>query len=215
MWKQMAADVLAFRPGTGTFVGGGLALFLCMILAGQYFSTGRLDVSQMVNGGLDLHDFWIRNPQLKFVDSYPRTSLIQVRDVETGSRFLLDAAVVRNAEVRPQPCEDHVGDAATLAYPNSQEVICFGLILPNSATPAYRSAVSFKVKAKDSQLQKYYQDLFRGLGKKIDPVIESSRAVILEAEDGIGNTFGRVSLRSSFDTSYGFLAVIANPTTAE
>ena len=215
MWKQMAADLLAFRPGTGTYVGGGFVLFLCMIFGEQYFSTGRLDVNQMVDGGLDLHDFWIRNPRLKFVDSYPRTSLVQVRDVETGRRFLLDAAVVRNAEVRPQPCEEHVGDAATLAYPDSLEVTCFGLILPNSANPAYRSAVSFKVKAKDSQVRKYYQDLFRGLGKKMSPILESSRGVILDAEDGIGETFGRVSIRSSFDTSYGFLAVIANPTSAQ
>jgi hypothetical protein len=215
MWTRIAARLLTFKPGTGTYVGGGFGLFLCMIFAGQYFSTGRLDVKQMVDGGLDLTDFWVRNPRLKFVDSYPRTSLIQVRDVETGRRFLVDAAAVRNAEVRPQPCEDHVGDAATLAYPDSMEVTCFGLILPNDATPAYRSAVSFKVKAKDSDVQKYYQNLFRGLGKKVSPIVESSRVVTLEAEDGAGETFGRISIRSSFDTCYGFLTVIANPPAAQ
>jgi len=215
MWKHIAARLLAFKPGTGTYLSGLSALSVCAILAGQYFSTGRLDVKQMVDGGMDLTDFWIRNPHIKFVDSYPRTSLIHVRDTQTGRHFILDAAVVKNAEVRPEPCEDHVGDAATLAYPDSLEVTCFGLILPNSARPAYRSAISFKVKAKDRQVAKYYRDVFRGLGKQIDPVIDSSRAVILEAEDGIGDTFGRVSIRSSLDTSYGFLAVIRNPAAAQ
>jgi hypothetical protein len=211
MWKRIAADLLRFKPGTGTYVGGGFLLFLCMAVGGRYFSTGRLDATQMVDSGLDLNAFWVRNPQLKFVDSYPRTSLIMARHFESGRRFILDAAAVKNAEVRPQPCDEHVGDAGTLAYPQSEEVTCFGLILPHSATPAYRSAVSFKVKAKESQVTKYYQDLFRGLGKKVDPVVTSTRATIFEAEDGIGNTFARVSIRGSFDTSYGFLTVIAGP----
>jgi hypothetical protein len=215
MWKRMAADLLSYRPGMGTYVGGVSLMFLCVVLAGRYFSTGRLDVNHMVDGGLDLQDFWVRNPRLKFVDSYPRTSLIQVRDRETGRRFLVDAAAVENAELRPEDCADHFGDAATLAHPDSMEVTCFGLILPNSAVPAWRSAVAFKVKAKDRQVEKYYVDLFRGLGKNVDPVIESSRALILEAEDGVGNIFGRVSIRGSFDTSYGFLTLVANRARAQ
>src|SRR5436305_14752744 len=103
MLKQMAAGLLSYKPGTGTYVGGGFLLFLCMIVAGQYFSTGRLDVKEMVDGGLDLKDFWIRNPRLKFADSYPRTSLIMARDYETCRRLMMDAAAGRNAEMRPQP----------------------------------------------------------------------------------------------------------------
>jgi hypothetical protein len=169
MLKRMAAGLLHFKPGAGTYAGGGFLLFLCMVFAGQYFSTGRLDVKEMVDSGPDLADFWVRNPHLKLVDTYPRTSLIQARDKETGRTFLLDVAVVRNAQVRLQPCEEHPAEAATLAYPDAEEVTCFGLVLPNSASPAYHSAVSFRVKAKDSQLAKYYQEVFRGLGKKSAP----------------------------------------------
>ena len=118
---------------------------------------------------------------------------------------------MHNAEMRPQPCEEHKGNAGALVYPQSEEVTCSAIILPNSASTAYRSAVSFKVKAKDSQVAQYYRELFRGLGKKVSPVAESSRQIVLEAEDGAGDTFGRVSIRSSFDTCYGFLAVIAAP----
>src|ERR1044072_9286282 len=196
MWKQMAADLLSYKSGTGTYITGAVLLFLCMAVSSHCFSAGRLDVQQMVDGGMDLKAFWIRNPRLKFVDSYPRTSMIQARDFETGRRFLVDAAAVKSAEVRPQACEDHVGDAGTLAYPASEEVTCFGLILPKSATPAYRSAVSFKAKAKEGDVAKYYHPLFRGLGKKTTTIMDSSRGVILEAEDGIGNTYGRVSIRS-------------------
>jgi hypothetical protein len=211
MLMRAMAALLTFKPGTGSYIAGGVLLFFCMILAGQYFGTGRLDVAQMVDRGTDFNDFWVRNPRLKFVDSYSRTSLIQARDVETGRRFLLDLGVVHYAQVRPQPCDDHVGDAGTLAYPDSEDVTCFDLILPNRAETHYHSAVSFKVKAKESQVSKYYKDVFRGLGKKIDPVMDSPSAVILEAVDGVGNAFGRVSIRESADTSYGFLAVIASP----
>src|SRR5689334_5324657 len=120
MLKRMAAGLLHFKPGAGAYVGGGFLLFLCMVFAGQYFSTGRLDVKEMVDSGPHLADFWVRNPHLKLVDTYPRTSLIQARDKETGRTFLLDVAVVRNAQVRLQPCEEHAGEAATLAYPDAE-----------------------------------------------------------------------------------------------
>src|SRR4051794_35520031 len=102
MWKRMAADLLSFKPGTGTYVVGGFLLFICMVFGSRYFATGRLDPREMVDNGLDLKDFWVRNARLRLVDSYPRTSLIMVRDHETGRSFILDAAAVKNAEVRPQ-----------------------------------------------------------------------------------------------------------------
>jgi hypothetical protein len=211
MLKRVFAGLLSFKPGAGTYIGGGLALFLCMIVGGQYFSTGQIDIKSMVDSGPNLKDFFVRNPRLKFVDSYPRTSLIQVRDNETGRHFILDIAVVRDAEVRPEPCEDHAGAAGTLAYPPASEITCFGLILPNTASPAYRSAASFKANAKDGKVAQYYQEVFRGLGKKPTVIQDSSRAIILEAEDGDQNTVARVAIRGSFDTAYGFLAVTSAP----
>src|SRR5947209_19352722 len=129
MLRQAIAALLAFKPGAGTYIIGGLLLFFGMIVGGQFFSTGSVDIRSMVDSGMDLKDFFVRNPHLKLIDSYPKTTLIQVREKETGRLFMLDVAVVANAEVRLQPCEEQNGAAGSLAYPAADEVTCFGLIL--------------------------------------------------------------------------------------
>jgi len=211
MSKQVIAEFLHFRPGTGTYIIGGFLLFLCMVLGSQYLSTGRVDFESMVDSGTGYKEFWVRNPKLEYLDSYSRTSLFLARERENGHVAMLDLTVVSNAEVRPQPCDNQIGGAGSLAYPQASQTACFTLIKPNGSSPAYRTAVSFVAKAKDSEIAKYYTDLFRGMKKKTNVVQDSSRAIVLEAEDGDQNTVVRVSIRSSFDTVYGFLAVTTAP----
>ena len=53
----------------------------------------------------------------------------------------------------------------------------------------------------------FYRDLFSRRGLCVTATQNSSRAVILEAEDGRGSTVARVAIRSSFDNVQAFLAV--------
>jgi len=211
MPKQVIAALLSFKPGAGSYLVGGLFFFICMAVAAQYFGAGHVDVGSIIDQSADHEEFWVRNPHLRYVDSYPKTSLFLARERENSRASMLDLTVVSNAEARLQSCDEQIGAAGSMAYPGATEAVCFSLIKPNQSFPLYRTAVSFRAKAKDGQVAKYYQDLFRGLGKKMTVVQDSSRAIVLEAEDGNRNIVARVAIHESSDTSYGFLAAIAAP----
>jgi hypothetical protein len=211
MSKPVTAALLNFKPGTGSYIIGGLFLFICIALAAQYFGAGHGDVESMIDQSADHQEFWVRNPHLGYLDSYRGTSLFLARERENGRASILDLAVVSNAEARLQPCDEQIGAAASLAFPGAAEAVCFSHIKPNQSSPLYRTAVSFRAKGKAGQVANYYQKLFRGLGKKTTVVQDSSQAIVLQAEDGNQNTVARVAIHGSSDIAYVFLAVIAAP----
>jgi hypothetical protein len=180
------------------WVGGGLLVFLGMVVVTQHEMTGRIDVGEMVNRDAGFSEFRRRNSSLEPIDTFSRTSLFVARDRSTGRRAMLDMAVVVNARVEVTSCTE---PPLTL-HPGAGDVVCFTI-----QDAAFVSAASFTVKARDSQVGQFYRDLFRARGLRVSVIQDSSRAVILEAEDEHSNTLARVSIRGSFDTARAFFAV--------
>ena len=204
----MLQKILEYKPGAAFYMIGGLVLFIAMALFTQYKMKGRVDLAQLIDREADRKPFWDRNTSLEYVDSYPNTSLVMVRDRQTGRTGMLDLAVMLSAQVRALPCDDASGFDPEIIYPGAAGgVICFAIDKPDTgAGDLYTFAAGFTAKAKDSQVAEFYRKLFTDRGKRVTVVQDSSRGTILEAEDEHENTVARISVRGSSDTAYGVLA---------
>ena len=196
--------LLHYKPGAASYIVGGLLLAVSMALFTQYKMKGRVDVVSLIDRDADRKPFWDRNPRFEYVDSFPRTSFLIVKDRQTGRTAMVDAVVVINTELRPAACDSKV---AFKLLPGATDIVCFEIIKPDTGVGiAYVGAVSFQAKAKDSQVAQFYRDLFLKHGNKVSPIKNSSWGVILEAEDKTGETVARISTRSPFDTAQAFFA---------
>jgi len=203
----MLQRLLEYRPGTAFYIIGGLILFVAMALFVQYRMTGRVNLQAMIDRGTEFKPFLDRNPHLEFVDSYPNTAMVVVRDRATGRTAMLDLAMIITAEVRAVPCENSREFSPKMVYTDAGESMCFTINKPDTgAGDLYTHAVSFSAKAKESQVEQFYRDLFTSWGKRVSVMQDSSSAIILEAEDEDHNTVARISIRGSFDTVQGFLS---------
>lgn len=204
--QRLLLRLLYFRPGAAAYILGGILLFVAMALFTQYKVKGRIDVPALVHRDARLQPFWQRNPRLQYVDSVPRTSFLLVKDTQTGMSAMLDSAVVMNAEVRPTSCS--MADASvSLLPPGSSDLVCFQLLKPDTgAGVSYTGAVSFESKQKDVDVARFYRALFQSRGDKVTTIVESSRGIILEAENARGDTLARVATRSPFNTATAFVA---------
>jgi hypothetical protein len=204
--QRLLLRLLQFRPGAAAYILGGIVLFSAMALFTQYKVKGRIDVPALVDRDARLQPFWQRNPRLQYLDSFPRSSLLMVRDTQTGMSAMLDSAVVINAEVRPTSCPTADGLAALLP-PRSANLVCFQLIKPDTgAGVSYTRALSFQAKEKDVDVAQFYRALFQSRGNKVTTIVESSRGIILEAENARGDALARVATRSPFNTATAFFA---------
>ncbi len=207
MILRFLEKLLFYKPGTAFYIISVLVIFFAMIVLTQYRMTGRVNLRGMVDQGAETKPFWERNPHLEPVDSYPHTSLVVVRDRATGRAAMLDLAVGLSAQVRMVPCESTGGFSAEVIYTGAGESICFAIDKPDTgAGDMFTHAVSFTANAKDSQVEQFYRNLFTRRGKRITVIQNSSRAIILEAEDEKHNTVARIAIRGVFDTARGFLA---------
>ena len=196
------------RPGTVFWIVSFLLLFLGMALFTQYKMTGRIDLASLVDRGADLKPFWDRNPDLEHTDSYPNTSLVTVRDRPSGRSAMLDMFVVSNARIQAVSCEGAGAFPPDSLYPGASDMVCFAIHKPDTGDGAsFVFAASFAAKAEDSQVGQFYRDLFTRRGLKASFMQNSSRAVILEAEDEHLDTKARVAIRGKFDTAHAFFAV--------
>jgi hypothetical protein len=184
-----------------------LVLFFGMIVITRYRMTGHVSLRAMIDRGAESQPFWERNPHLEPVDSYPHTGLVLVRDRPTGRTAMVDLAVVVSAKVSPVSCGDFGGMRPEMVYTGAEEIVCFTIDKPDTgAGTLFTSGASFVAKAKDSQVEQFYRNLFTSHGKRVSVVQNSSSAIILEAEDEDRDTVARISIRGSFDTARGFLA---------
>jgi|SRR5579883_1046765 len=207
MWQKL----LNYKPGSAFYIGVVLVLFFGTVFTMQYRTTGHVSLRDMVDRDAELKPFWDRNPQLELVDSYPHTSLVVVRDRSTNRTAMLDLAVGLDAQVRPLPCEHASGFSADIIPRNAGERVCWIIDKPDTgAGDSFSYAASFSAKAKDSEIEQFYRNLFASRGDRVTVMQNSSRAIILEAENEDHDTVARISIRGIFDTSQGFLAWTKN-----
>jgi hypothetical protein len=203
----MLERLLHYKPGGAFYIIGGVLLLVAMALFVQYKKTGSVNLWAMIDHGSDLKPFFDQNAHLELVDSYPNTAFVVVRDRATGKTAMLDLGAISTAEVRLTTCEDTRSFSPTLIYTGATESSCFTIHKPDTGAGVnYTYGASFAVNAKDSQVEKFYRELFAKKGKKISVVQNSSEAIILEAEDEKEDTVARISIRGSFDRSQGFLS---------
>jgi hypothetical protein len=203
---SMLLRLLEYKPGAAFYIIGGVLLLLAMALFTQYRMTGRVNLQALVDRDADRKPFWDRNPQLEFVDSYPHTSLVVVRDRATGRSGMLDLAMIVTAVVQPAPC-DNSRELSEMIYSDAGESLCFTINKPDTgAGDPYTHGVSFSAEAKEGQVEQFYRNLFTRRGKQVSVMQNSSNGIILEAEDEHQNTVARISIRGSFDTAQGFLS---------
>jgi hypothetical protein len=161
-----------------------------------------VDLVSLVDRGAYLKPFWDRNPRLQYVDSFPDTSFVIVKDSQTGQSGMLDTAVVINAKVQPANC-----DGKGTVPADATDAVCFEIAKPDTgAGVSYIGAVRVQVKAKDTDVARFYRKLFASRGDKVNPIKNSSWGIISEAEDQSGNTVARVSIRGSFAAARVFFA---------
>ena len=204
--RSLLRFLLFYKPSRAASIIACLITFLVMVFVTQYRMKGRIDLAKMVDTGSEMQPFWQRNPRLQFVDSFPNTSFVMVKDSQTGVSAMLDSAVVINAEVHPRAC-DGEGAPRSAIPPGATGRACFRIVKPDTgAGDAYTGAVSFRLREKDAQVAQFYRALFLSAGDKITTIRDSSRGIVLEAEDTRGNTVARIAIRSSFDTATAFLA---------
>lgn len=195
--------LLFYRPGTAFYVVGGSLLFVFIALFTQYEKEGSVDIGKMFGHDSYQEAFWQRNPRLQYLESDRNYSLVMIKDKQTGLSSMLDMGVVIDAEVRPGACSG--GNAGM--PPGSTNPVCFQIIKPDTgAGDSYTDAVSFVVKAKDADVAQFYRDLFLSRQDKVTTIRNSSRGIVLEAENQRGNTVARIAVRSSFEMATSFLA---------
>ena len=195
---------LVLRPSRGFLIAASIVVFLFMTILTQYRMKGRVDVGAMINRGSEMGPFWQRNPRLQFLDSFPNTSFVMVKDTQTGRSAMLDSAVVINAEVRPVECSASV---PAMLPPGAGSLVCFEIAKPDTgAGDVYTGAVSFQLNGKDTQVSQFYRALFESRQDNVTVIKDSSNGIILEAADTRGNTVERISIRSSFQMVTAFLA---------
>ncbi len=203
----MLEKLLHYKPGPAFTIIVVLVLFFGMIFFTRYRMTGRVNLRGMVDRGLENKPFWEENPHLEPIDSYPHTGLVLVRDRSTARTAMIDLAVGLNAELFPVPCDDAGGLRSEMVYSGAEEIICFRIDKPDTgAGTLFTSGISFAAKAKDSQVEQFYRDLFTNRRQRITTIQNSSNAIILEAENEDQDTVARISIRGSFDTARGFFA---------
>jgi hypothetical protein len=204
---EIYREIADLQTGLGLLHHRHPSHFFGMIVFTRYRMTGHLNLKAMVDHGSETKPFRERNPHLDLVDSYPHTGLVIVRDRRTGGTAMLDLAVGLSAQVRPVSCEDSGGFRPEIIYPGAGETICFAIDKPDTgAGVMFTYAASFSARAKDSQVEQFYRNLFASRGRRVTVVQNSSRAIILEAENESHDTVARISIRGSFDTARGFLA---------
>ena len=192
--------ILDYKPGNAFYIVGGLVLFVGMVLFAQYKMNGSIDLRALVDTPAD--PFWARTPELEKVDSFPHTSLAMVRERKSGASGMLDVAVVNSSQVKVQPC-----GAVPLAYPGGTNTLCLAIVHPdNGSGDGWTGSASFSARAKESAVVEFYRELFDSRGFNVTEIQNSSRGVILEAEDARRSTVARVAIRGSFDTVHGFIA---------
>ena len=121
---------------------------------------------------------------------------------------MLDLFVVSSAQVEVVSCEESGAVPQASLYPGATDVVCFAIHKPDTgAGTAFAYGASFAAKAKDSEVGQFYRDLFTKRGLASGYMQNSSRAVILEAEDRHRDTVARVAIRGTFDTARAFFAV--------
>lgn len=197
---------LRFRPGSACYIVGGVLLAAAMVLFTQYKMKGRIDISALVDRDAAMKPFWHDNPRFQYVDSFPRTSFLVVKDKQTGMTSMLDTTVVINAEVRPVPCSA-AAPGSSILPPNTTDLACFLVVKPyTGAGVPYVRGVSFRSPVKDVEVARFYRSLFQARGSKITTILNSSSGIILEAENDRGDTLARVSTRSPFDAASTFVA---------
>jgi len=200
--------ILEFKPGSAFWIVSLLLLFIGMAVFTQYQMTGKVNVSEMINRDVHRQYFWDRNPDIEYRDSFPNTSLVMVRDRQSGLTAMLDMAVVQSARIRASACTEPLPISDSERPPGATGILCFAIEKPDTgAGDRYIFASAWSAKGKQSQVGQFYRELFGARGLNVTRIQDSSRATILEAEDEHHDTVARVSIRASFDISQIFLAV--------
>lgn len=203
----MLQRLLEYKPGAAFYIIGGLLLFFAMAVFAQYRMKGRVDLRAMFDRTSEFKPFFDQNPHLEFVDYYPHTAFVVVRDRATGTTAMLDLAELMTAQVHATTCEEGRSFSPNLIYSGATQSACFVIDKPDTGTGfLYTFGVSFSANAKQSQVEQFYRALFTKQGKKISVITDSSEGLVLEAENEDEDTVARVSIRSSFDTVQGFLS---------
>lgn len=205
--NRVLAAIGNYKWGTGSTAVAALVLFVGAILVFQYANEGRVDPAAMVSSSNpDLKRFLDGNAGWEYVDHYSRTSLYALRDRQTGNVALVDFAVLSGAKLSPRACDAAALPPHAAQYPSAAGTMCFEIVKPADSEDPFVAGMSFTVQAKQSRVAEFYRALFTREGRTVTVIQDSNRATILEAADASRNTVARVSIRSSFDTSRGFLA---------
>ena len=199
--------VLNYKPGNAFYIVGMLLVFFGGIVFVQYRTQGEVNLARLVGADTPNNPFWERNPHLENVDFYPKTTLYKLRDRNSGATAVIDLQSLDTAEMKLRPCE--LAELPQRAdYPGADGKVCFGITKPDSGSGhLYIAAVSFTAKAKATQVADFYRALFKARGYRAAAILnDPGRAIVVEAQDESINTVARISVRSSGDTAYGFLA---------
>ena len=74
---------------------------------------------------------------------------------------MIDLAVDLNAQVHPVSCGDFAGFRSEMIFSGAEEIVCFTINKPDTgAGTLFISGASFMVKAKNSQVEQFYRNLF-------------------------------------------------------
>jgi hypothetical protein len=205
--NRFLTAIAEYKWGTWSTVIATFLVFICAILLFQWKTQGRVDPLAMVNrSDPTLKSFLDGNPRWEYVDHHSRTSLYTIRERESGKTSMIDLAVLSSAETKARPCDAAALPQDDAQYPAAAGTACFEIVKPQDSGDPFVAAISFTAQAKSRQVADFYRNLFATRGCTVTAIQDSSSATILEAEDSKRNTVARISIRSSFDTSYAFLA---------
>lgn len=198
----------SFQPGL--WIYGAVFFFLFMTLFSQYRTNGKMNVAGLGEGDTGPKYFWDRNPNLEPTDSYPGTSLVEVRERKSGRTAVLDLLVVSSkAQVETAPCEEQTeGGAEGGLYPEATDAVCFTIHQTGArGGRKFGFATSFRAAAKTDDVGQFYRSLFTGRGLRANVVEDANGALVLEGENEQRNTVARIALGGPAGRLRGFFAV--------
>jgi hypothetical protein len=190
------------------FFGG--ALFVAYQQSGER-NIGKL-FSALILGDPGLREeekrFWDLNPNLEFLRSYSRTSMVSVRDRQSGRTAVLDRSILSDVRVLTPPCASAAAFLPEEVFPGASGMVCFALDKPDDPQHEYpyRFGASYAAPGKAQPVADFYQAFFRARGLEVSVFTQNVDAQVLECQKPGGDTLLRIAILNYAGDTRVFLA---------